>query len=388
MIRVYGFSLISDWRFLERPGQLIATPPPKVCGIDIRFPKKSDKKICMEYIQKWGLSECDASPTDDYSCRLAVTRRTIDELIRCSAENWGGPFLEDLKKFKKIYFDDYFPQPLAISDEIWDWKERTRIMGILNVTPDSFSDGGEYFDVDRARKRARELAEAGADVLDIGGESTRPGAESLSDEKEMKRVLPVLEAIRDEVSVPISVDTTKASVAREALQAGADMINDISGLRFNPEMASVIAEFDVPVVVMHIRGNPRNMQENPQYGNLMGEILNELAERRSFALQAGISPEKIIIDPGIGFGKQWFHNYKILVELAALKMLESPILIGTSRKSFLGKILNRPPKERLEGTLVANTVGILNGAHMIRVHDVKEAVRATKIADVFAGKTG
>lgn len=164
------------------------------------------------------------------------------------------------------------------------------------------------------------------------------------------------------------------------------MINDISGLRFDPEMASVIAKFDVPVVLMHIRGNPRNMQQNPQYGNLMGEILNELAESRLRALRAGIPPEKIIVDPGIGFGKKWFHNYEILLELSALKMLESAILIGPSRKSFLGKILNRPPKERLEGTLVASTIGILNGAHMIRVHDVKEALSAAKIADVFAGK--
>ncbi len=388
MIRVYGFSLISDWRFLEQPGQLLPPTPAKVCGMDIRFPEKSGKNLCMESIPKSSILEFDGSPTDDYSCRLVVTRRTIDQLIRCFGENWGAPFLEDLKKFKKVYFDDYFPLPLAISDQVWKWKERTRIMGILNVTPDSFSDGGEYLDVERARARARELVEAGADVLDIGGESTRPGADPLSADEELGRVLPVLEAIRDNVPVPISIDTTKASVAREVLKAGADMINDISGLRFDPEMASVIAEFGVPVVVMHIRGNPRNMQQNPQYGNLMSEILNELAERREFALQAGISPEKIIVDPGIGFGKQWFHNYQILVELAALKMLESPILVGPSRKSFLGKILNRPPKERLEGTLVASTVGIINGAHIIRVHDVKEAKRAAQIADIFAGKSG
>ncbi len=386
MIRVYGFSQISDWRFREHPGQLTPPPSPKVCGMDVRFSKKSDKKLFVESVQKWGVCEWDASPADDYSCRLMVTRKTVDELIRRGAENREAQFVEDLKKFQKVYFDDYFPRPLAISDQIWDWRERTRIMGILNVTPDSFSDGGEYLDVDHARKRARELEEAGADVLDIGGESTRPGAEPLSDEKEIGRVLPVLEAIRNEISIPISIDTTKASVAHEALRAGADMINDISGLRFDPEMAFVVAEFDVPVVVMHIRGNPGNMQQNPRYGNLMSEILNELAESRSLALQAGISPEKIIVDPGIGFGKQWFHNYQILVELAALKMLESPILIGPSRKSFLGKILNRPPKERLEGTLVASTIGILNGAHMIRVHDVKEALRAAKIADFFAGK--
>jgi len=386
MIRVYGFSLISDWRFSEHPGQLMAPPSPKVCGMDVRFPKKSDKKLFIESVQKWGVSECETSPTDGYSCRLAVTRRTVDELIRCGTESWGTSFLEDLKKFQKVYFDDVFPRPLSISDQIWDWRERTRIMGILNVTPDSFSDGGEYLNVDRARARALELVEAGADVLDIGGESTRPGADPLSDEEEMDRVLPVLETIRHEIPVPISVDTTKASVAREAIEAGADMINDISGLRFDPEMASVIAQFDVPVVLMHIRGNPGNMQQNPQYGNLMGEILNEIAESRSLALRAGIPPEKIIVDPGIGFGKKWFHNYEILLELSALKMLESAILIGPSRKSFLGKILNQPPKERLEGTLVASTIGILNGAHMIRVHDVKEALSAAKIADVFAGK--
>ncbi|NOY77625.1 MAG: dihydropteroate synthase [Calditrichaeota bacterium] len=259
-------------------------------------------------------------------------------------------------------------------------------MGILNVTPDSFSDGGKYGDPEHAQRRAFELVEAGADVLDIGGESTRPGAERLSVEEELGRVLPVLESVRGRLPVPISIDTTKAAVAREALNAGAALINDISGLRFDPEMASVAAEFDVPVIVMHLRGTPKTMQKNPQYKNLMGEILNELAESRARAQQAGISPEKIIVDPGIGFGKQWFHNYQILGELAALKMLESPILIGPSRKSFLGKILNSSPDERLEGTLVASTIGILNGAHLIRVHDVKEARRAARIADMFAGK--
>jgi len=388
MIRVYGFSLNSDWRFLENPGHLLVPRPPEIWGMDIHFSQKSEKKFWVEFARKNGIPEWEALPTDDHSCRLVVTRERVDQLIDWSGKTWGNVFVDDLKKFQKVYFDEYFPRPLTISDHTWDWKERTLIMGILNITPDSFSDGGKYLDPDRAQQRAYELVEAGADALDIGGESTRPGADSLSDDEELGRVLPVLEAIRGEIPVPISIDTTKASVAREALKAGANMINDISGLRFDPEMASVAAKFGVPVIMMHIRGTPKNMQENPQYKNLMGEILNELAGSQSLAQQAGISPEKIIVDPGIGFGKRWFHNYQILGELAALKMLESPILIGPSRKSFLGKILNRPPEERLEGTLVASTIGILNGAHIIRVHDVKEAGRAARIADIFAGKSG
>jgi len=255
-------------------------------------------------------------------------------------------------------------------------------MGILNVTPDSFSDGGKFFDNERAVEQALRMHEEGADIIDIGGESTRPGAEKISVKKEISRVVPVIQALSNKVRVPISIDTYKSAVADAAVSAGASMINDISGLRFDPRMPRVAARHDVPVVIMHIKGTPKNMQKDPSYQALVPEIADYLRKGIEIALDAGITDDKIIIDPGIGFGKTLEHNIEIINKLDEFSGLEKPILIGPSRKSFIGKILgDLSVTERVEGTAAAVAICIFNGANIIRVHDVKEMARVAKVAD-------
>ena len=261
--------------------------------------------------------------------------------------------------------------------------DRTYVMGVVNVTPDSFSDGGKFYEIDRAVERARELINAGADIIDIGGESTRPFSDPIPLEEELKRTIPVIEAIRDFSDIPISIDTTKAEVARRALAAGADMVNDVSALRFDPEMVKVVAEHGVPVVLMHMLGTPKTMQQNPHYDCLFGEILAFLQERIQFAVKGGVSREQIIIDPGIGFGKTVTHNLRLIRDLDVFNILERPILLGLSRKRFIGAILNRPVEERELGTAVANTIGIMAGAHIVRVHDVAFQIEAIRMADAI-----
>ena len=260
---------------------------------------------------------------------------------------------------------------------------KTHIMGILNVTPDSFSDGGQYDDRERALGRAMEMEEEGADIIDIGGESTRPGATPLSTDEEMKRVVPVIRAVKRSCSVPLSIDTTRAEVAKAALDEGASIVNDISGFGFDRAMPELVAERRVPVILMHIRGTPQTMQDNPEYTDLFGDILSYFSRRIDLAGKDGVGEEQIIIDPGIGFGKTVEHNYSILKHLRRFSILKRPIMVGPSRKSFIGKILDLPPSERLEGTAAAVTAAILNGAHIVRVHDVREMVRIARICDVL-----
>lgn len=273
---------------------------------------------------------------------------------------------------------------LIVRDHILDLSQRTYIMGILNVTPDSFSDGGLYLSKDDAIRRALGMVDEGADIIDVGGESTRPGSEMVSVDEEIRRVIPVIEAIRDKVNVPISIDTYKSKVAELAIQAGASIVNDISGLRFDKRMADVVARYGVGVVIMHIKGTPKDMQKNPVYKALIPEIMDYIREGIMIALKAGVAEDRIIIDPGIGFGKTVEHNLEILKRLDEFKGFEKPILIGPSRKSFIGNILGGlPVTERLEGTASAVAVGIFNGANIIRVHDVKEMVRVARIADAI-----
>lgn len=273
---------------------------------------------------------------------------------------------------------------LAWRDYLIDFSKKTYIMGILNVTPDSFSDGSLYFNKSAAIKRATQMVEEGADIIDIGGESTRPGSEPVTIEEELRRTIPVIEALAKEVKVPISIDTYKSEVAKRALDAGVSMVNDISGLRFDPEMPDVLSEYNVPVVIMHIKGRPKDMQQNPVYEALIPEIMDYMREGIKIARQSGISGDKIIIDPGIGFGKTFDHNLEIIKHLREFTLLEKPILIGPSRKAFIGKILGDvPPAERLEGTAAAVAISIINGANIIRVHDVREMVRVAKIVDAI-----
>lgn len=278
---------------------------------------------------------------------------------------------------------------LAVKGRILDFSKRTYIMGILNVTPDSFSDGGLYFNKNDGVEQALRMEEDGVDIIDIGGESTRPGAESVPIDEEIRRVIPVIEAIAKKVKVPVSVDTYKSEVAELAIKAGASVVNDISGLRFDRRMPEVVARHGVAVVIMHIKGTPKNMQQNPTYTALIPEIMDYLREGITIAREAGVAEDKIIIDPGIGFGKTVEHNLEIIRQLNEFTGLEKPVLFGPSRKSFIGKTLgDLPVTERLEGTSAAVAIGIFNGANIVRVHDVKEMVRVARIADAIkrAGK--
>ena len=260
---------------------------------------------------------------------------------------------------------------------------RTLIMGVLNVTPDSFSDGGRFFGKEQAVEQALSMAGEGADIIDIGGESTRPYSEEVSCDEELRRIIPVIEALVNEVKIPISIDTCKAEVARKALDAGASMVNDISALRFDPEMASVAAGAGVPVILMHMKGTPGNMQDNPRYDNLMSEISDFLRDSIERAEAGGIPRDMIIIDPGIGFGKTIDHNLEIIKELNMLRSLERPVLLGTSRKAFIGSILGNEPHMRDTGTMASVSAGIMNGAHIVRVHNVKKAVETAKMIDAI-----
>ncbi len=248
---------------------------------------------------------------------------------------------------------------------------KVEIMGILNVTPDSFHDGGNYFSVESAVKRAYRIAGEGADIIDVGGESTRPGSKPVSIQEEIDRVCPVIEIIANELDLPVSVDTTKSEVAEAAVKAGAAIINDISGLTFDKKIADIAAEYNTGLVLMHIKGTPEDMQVDPVYDDLIGEISEFLTTARDKALQAGVEKEKIILDPGIGFGKTLEDNYMILKNISSFRELGSPLLIGLSNKSLIGRLYG-DNSSRLPGTIALNTVSILNGADIIRVHDVKE----------------
>ncbi len=265
-----------------------------------------------------------------------------------------------------------------------DFSQKTYILGILNITPDSFSGDGLHFDKSKAVDHALRLTDEGADIIDIGGESTRPGSDPVTAEEEIGRIIPVIAVLAKKVNIPLSVDTYKAEVARRALDAGASIVNDISGMRFDAEMPEVVSEHKVPVILMHIKGNPKVMQVSPSYTELIPEIVDYLRNSIRLALKFGIPEDKIIIDPGIGFGKTSDHNLEIINNLQKFTALGKPVLIGPSRKAFLGKILGgAPAAERLEATAAAVAISIMKGANMIRVHDVKEMVKVAKVADAI-----
>ncbi|RKD32970.1 dihydropteroate synthase [Thermohalobacter berrensis] len=259
----------------------------------------------------------------------------------------------------------------------FNFGKKTYIMGILNVTPDSFSDGGDFVDVDVAIEHAKRMVEEGADIIDVGGESTRPGAVEISAEEELRRIAPVLERLVKEIDVPISVDTYKAKVAERALEIGAHIINDVWGLQRDPDIASVVAKYNVPVIVMH------NQKGTEYEKDIMEEICDFFNKSIDIAKKAGVKKEQIILDPGIGFGKTPEQNMHVMSRLGELNDLGYPILLGTSRKSMIGKILDLPPKERVEGTVATTVMGIIQGVDIVRVHDVKENLRAAKVTDAI-----
>lgn len=256
-------------------------------------------------------------------------------------------------------------------------------MGIVNVTPDSFSDGGQFLDRSRAVERCLELAEKGADILDLGGESSRPAAQPVSSEEELERVLPVLQQVRKQVSVPISIDTYKSKVAHQALREGADLVNDISGFRFDPEMPRVVSQWEAGVILMHMRGTPENMQRLPPSPDILKEIQRDLQKALHRASEHHIRHDRIVLDPGIGFGKTFEDNLKILNQLSFLDTFQLPILVGSSRKSFLGKILNLPVDQRLLGTVASVVIAIVRGAHLVRVHNVEKIRQVVAVTDAI-----
>jgi len=263
---------------------------------------------------------------------------------------------------------------------------KTLVMGVLNVTPDSFSDGGKYLNVRRAVEHAIQMQRDGADIVDIGAESTRPGSGEIPVAEELARLLPVLKSLRGKLKIPISVDTQKAAVAEIAIGAGAAMINDVSGLRRDPRLAEVVAHHGVPLILMHMRGTPRTMQKLPFAKDVMRDVLSGLKKSVSTARKAGIAKNKIIVDPGIGFGKSFGQNYELLAKLNEIAKLGYPLLVGTSRKGFLGKTLARngepaPAEKRIWGTAATVTASILGGAHIVRVHDVAEMAQVARVAD-------
>ncbi len=277
---------------------------------------------------------------------------------------------------------------VTLRGKSWDWRKRTYIMGVLNVTPDSFSDGGQFNTLESATAQAESMVENGVDIIDIGGQSTRPGAAEINLETELNRVIPLIEILRNSQNicsqVPISIDTTKAAVAQAAIEAGADIINDISSAMFDPEMLPTAAKLGVPIILMHLRGTPQTMQTLTDYQDLIGEIYQFLESRINVAIAAGIDKSKIIIDPGIGFAKTYNQNLEILRQLPKFTALDCPLLVGVSRKSFIGNILNEPdPRQRVWGTAAACTIAIANFANIIRVHDIKEMREVSQVADAI-----
>jgi dihydropteroate synthase len=303
-----------------------------------------------------------------------------------SLENQCFGLDEIRRELIEFFSGDNNKREIKVGRRTFDFSKKTYIMGVVNVTPDSFSDGGKYLEKQKAIEAALEMIDEGADIIDIGGESTRPGSDSVDVNTELSRVIPVIEGIRKKSDTPLSIDTYKSQVAQAAISCGVNLVNDISGLRYDEEMANVVTEYNIPIVLMHIKGKPKNMQESPHYDNIIDEILLELSESVSRATAAGVNRDKIIVDPGIGFGKHWKDNYFILRYLNEFKSLGYPLLVGPSRKSFIGNLLHLPPDDRLEGTLAAVCCAVMNGADIIRVHDVKEAGRALRVTDAIIGK--
>jgi dihydropteroate synthase len=332
-----------------------------------------------------------ASPTDVILMGTLAQLEALINSLRQFPDDTLKAVAQEVEEALKNYQRENL-KPMQIGKKTFVWGERTYIMGIINVTPDSFSGDGLAGNVEEAVAQAIRFVEEGADILDIGGESTRPGSQPISEEEELSRVMPVLRRLVKEVDVPISIDTYKARVAREAIEAGASMVNDVWGLRMDPDMAKVVAEYNVPVVVMHNRSHPKNAVQEArlggryvgvEYQDLMADIVRELEYSIGIALDAGVDFEKIIVDPGIGFGKTVEQNLEILRRLGELKVLGRPILLGTSRKSVIGYVLNLPPNERVEGTAATVALGIAAGADIVRVHDVKAMARVAKMADAI-----
>jgi dihydropteroate synthase len=324
---------------------------------------------------------------------LLKTRGTTDVIIEGEKKSFESlilklrmqPFgLKDLADELEVFLEDYKnncnKKNFSIGKKKFDLISHTLVMGIINVTPDSFYDGGKYNHKDQAVKRISEMIADGADIIDIGGLSSRPGSKPISPEEELERTIPVVESVSNNFDTLISIDTYRSEIALEAISAGAHMVNDISAFTMDKNMAGMIADKGVSVTLMHMQGKPESMQKNPQYDNVIDEIYEYLDGKASAAVDAGISPDKIVLDPGLGFGKTLDHNLSILNKISEFRSMRYPIMIGASRKSFIGAVLDLPVEDRLEGSLAAAVWSVINGANILRVHDVAETVRSVKIA--------
>jgi len=287
---------------------------------------------------------------------------------------------DELEVFLKDYKNNHDKKSFSIGKKKFDLISHTLVMGIINVTPDSFYDGGKYNHKDQAVKRISEMIADGADIIDIGGLSSRPGSKPISLEEELERTIPVVESVSNNFDTLVSIDTYRSEIALEAISAGAHMVNDISAFTMDKNMAGIVADKGVSVTLMHMKGKPASMQKNPQYDNVIDEIYEYLDGKASAAIDAGISPDKIVLDPGLGFGKTLDHNLSILNKISEFSSMGYPIMIGASRKSFIGAVLDLPVEDRLEGSLAAAVWSVINGANILRVHDVAETVRSVKIA--------
>ncbi len=363
---------------------------PKMAGLAVLLEKVScrDANILKQEMLSVGGDAAVARGT--VACSLPFTdvvlMGTVKQLRRFAEKMAFQPFgLKVLAEAIPSLLGRHFRERHVLRAGKWEMTlgERTLVMGILNVTPDSFSDGGLCLEPDKAVARALRMVEEGADWIDVGGESTRPGSEPVSPDEELRRVIPVVEVLARQLPVPLSVDTTKALVARRAVEAGAAMVNDISAMTFDGDMAGVVAETGAAVSLMHIRGVPRSMQsEYVPYGSVPGDMIAFLRERMEAAVSAGVPEERILVDPGFGFGKSDRDNWRMLRHLEEFRSLGRPILVGVSRKASIGRATGGdPPAERLPGTAAAVTAAILNGAAMIRVHDVKAMKKVAAVAD-------
>lgn len=328
--------------------------------------------------------------------QVALTRGTDAAVHRNAITNeveYSNVLLPGTTRELKLIAEKLKEQPFGLDrvggriKEIINYHHRDcnfKIMGVLNITPDSFFDGGEYIHEDEAVKRFEAIAEQGADIIDVGAESSRPGAKPLSREEELKRLEPVI-GLFDDIEVQVSIDTYKSDIAEKALKAGATMVNDISACRMDEKMADIVKEYNSEIVLMHMQGTPETMQENPEYDDVIGEIYSFFEERIEYCLSKNIGEDKIILDPGIGFGKRHKDNLRIMNSLEEFKSLGFPVLVGTSRKSMIGNIINKPPPERLYGTLATVVHSFLNGADIFRVHDVNETLDALKVISEIEG---
>ena len=314
-------------------------------------------------------------------CIIIGTGKQYQELLKkLKLQPWGlsevsGKIKESLERFNKKSLS------VTLRDGRISFGKRTQIMGVVNITPDSFSDGGIFLNSDSAIEQVYKLVDQGADIIDIGGESSSPGSSNVKVSEELRRVIPVIKKIRKKIKVPISIDTCKSRVAKEALDFGADIVNDISSFSFDVKMVEVVARYKAPVIIMHMKGTPKTMQEAPDYEDVISQIYDYIDKKISFALSRGIDRDKIIIDPGIGFGKRLEDNIEIIRRLREFKSLGRPILVGTSRKSFIGSILKKSTNNRLYGSLGSYAYAIINGADILRVHDVLETRDLVKVID-------